>query len=75
MPKKGPRFLNQVPTFNPQTLNPYSTPKDPHQGTFESPVPTLLGPRVGPYSLFLGSGSLIGPFKPQRAPFLFLGYS
>ena len=25
-----------------------------------------LGPRVGPYSLFWGLGSLITPFKPKR---------
>ena len=28
----------------------------------------LLGPRVGPYSRFWGSGSLISPFTPKRAP-------
>ena len=33
-------------------------------------APILLGPRVGPYSIFKGSGSLMGPFKPKRAPFL-----
>ena len=39
------------------------------------PSKGLLGPRVGPYSLFLGSGSLIKSFKPKRAPFLFLVFS
>ena len=34
-----------------------------------------LGPRVGPYSLFSGSGSLLKSFKPKRAPFLFPGFS
>ena len=35
----------------------------------------ILGPRVGPCSPFLGSGSLISPFKPETAPVYFLGYS
>ena len=28
-----------------------------------------LGPRVGPYPLFLGLGSLLSTLKPNRAPF------
>ena len=49
----------------------------------EASLKSLLGPRAGPYSLFLGfrfeglgpyslfqgSGSLTSPFKPKRARF------
>ena len=39
---------------------------------------TILGLRVGPYSLFFlggggGLGPLISPFKLRRVPFFFLG--